>query len=444
MRDTFIADAGANRLVVFARCPKPGQAKTRLIPALGAEGAAGAQRDMTRHTLRWADELARGGGVEVEIRFTGGDHDVMGELFGPQRSYVPQGPADLGQRMVHALEDALAQGVRRVVIVGTDCPSLDASLTSDALARLATHDLVLGPATDGGYYLIGLSRRAPELFEGIAWGGDRVLADTLAAAGSLDLSHSMLPPLPDVDLPEDLVHWRRAAPPDPDMLAAGRISVVIPALNEAARLESTLAPLRQAANMELIVVDGGSRDGTLQQAEQSGCLAFRTLPGRARQMNAGAAAATGEILMFLHADTRLSAGFDGLVRAALADRRTSLAAFRLAIEGPGAALRTIAATANLRARWLGLPYGDQVLCCRANSFWAVGGFPDQPLLEDVTLVRRLKRRGRLAILPAAALTSPRRWKSRGPWRTTLLNQAIMAGYFAGVSPERLASWYGRS
>jgi uncharacterized protein len=430
-----------SRLIVFTRFPRTGQVKSRLIPALGAAGAAAVHTALTRHTLAWVAELAAADAIEIEVRFDGGDAGGMRALFGDW-NYIEQGPGDLGDRLARAVGAAFDAGRQRVVLVGTDCPGLTAELAASARDALDRHDLVLGPATDGGYYLVGLRRPDLDLFSGIGWGGDRVLADTLAAADRLGLNHALLPHLPDVDRPEDLVHWRRIEQPPP-VPHPDRISVVVPVRNEAAHLPAALSAMQDAVDVETIVVDGGSQDDSLEVARRAGCLAFSTAAGRAMQMNAGAAAATGAVLLFLHADTRLPHGFDRIVRAALADTRIAIGAFRLRFDRRGAVLDAIARAANWRARWLKLPYGDQALFCRTTAFWRVGGFPDWPLLEDVALVGRLRRVGRLAIAPADAITSARRYAAAGPWRTVLRNQAVLAGYWCGVAPPVLATWRRR-
>lgn len=219
------------------------------------------------------------------------------------------------------------------------------------------------------------------------------------------------------------------------------ISVIIPTLNEAANLAITLAPLRGIIGVEVVVADGGSLDGTGELAEVAGARVVATPPGRACQQNLGAAETTGEVLLFLHADTILPAGFAEAVRAALARPSVAAGAFRLRIGGEGKGLRLVERLANWRSRWFGMPYGDQGLFMRREIFVAVGGFPEQEIMEDFELVRRLRKRGKIAVLELAVLTSARRWQRLGVARTTLINQLVIMGYFLGVAPARLAGWY---
>jgi rSAM/selenodomain-associated transferase 2 len=225
---------------------------------------------------------------------------------------------------------------------------------------------------------------------------------------------------------------------------ADLLSVIIPTLNEADHIGPLLDQLGRVSDLEIIVVDGGSGDATVAAARRAGARVIETSPGRARQMNQGAAAARGRLLFFLHADSRLPRGFDNLIRQSLAAPGVSAAAFRLAIDAPGAGLRFVEFWANLRSRHLQMPYGDQGLGLTTARFRQAGGFPDLPIMEDFELVRRLRARGRIAILPAGIRTSPRRWRNLGVGRTTLINQTIVCAYLAGVSPQKLARIYRRS
>jgi uncharacterized protein len=196
------------RLIVFTRYPEAGKTKTRLIPALGADGAAQLQRQMTEHTIAQVRQLANQQLLSIDIRYGGGDRLSMQHWLGTDLSYQPQSNGDLGARMANAFEFAFADQCNRVVTIGTDCPDLDASKLAQAFEALYQHDLVLGPATDGGYYLIGLRRFVPELFVGVAWGTDTVFEQTMSIAQTLDLAVTCLGPLTDVDRPDDLPIWQ--------------------------------------------------------------------------------------------------------------------------------------------------------------------------------------------------------------------------------------------
>lgn len=219
------------------------------------------------------------------------------------------------------------------------------------------------------------------------------------------------------------------------------ISIIIPTYNETEQLAALLPELLLTPGSETLVVDGGSRDKTADTARALGATVLESHPNKAVQMNTGARAARGNILLFLHADTRLAAGFAEPVRAALSQPGIAAGAFRLVIDGKGLGLRVIEWLANLRATLLQMPYGDQALFVKAELFSEAGGFPDLPIMEDFELVRKLKRKGRIRILPLAATTSARRWEKFGVLQTTLINQVVILGYLLGVNPGKLAGWY---
>lgn len=187
-------------LIIFTRYPEPGKTKTRLISALGEEGAAKLQKQLTEFTVTEARKLA----VNLRVYFSGGSEGLMKTWLGENDQYYPQSNGDLGTRLITALQETFTEDVEKVVIIGIDCPELNADLISVAFEKLSETDLVLGKAADGGYYLIGLSRCLPELFQGINWGTDVVLQQTVKIAERMGLTISYLPVLNDIDTPEDL------------------------------------------------------------------------------------------------------------------------------------------------------------------------------------------------------------------------------------------------
>ncbi|MBD1873245.1 TIGR04283 family arsenosugar biosynthesis glycosyltransferase [Nodosilinea sp. FACHB-131] len=221
------------------------------------------------------------------------------------------------------------------------------------------------------------------------------------------------------------------------------ISVIIPTLNEARTLPQTLSTFSEVLGVEVVVVDGGSGDQTVAVAKGLGVQVIESAPGRSHQLNCGAAAASGPLLLFLHADTRLPEGFDRTIRQTLAQPGVVAGAFRLAIDGPGRGLRWVEWGVNLRSRLLQMPYGDQAIFLKAEIFHELGGFPDLPMMEDFELMRRLRKVGKVAIAPSAVVTSDRRWRTLGILRTTLVNQIMVVGYLLGVDPHKLARWYRR-
>ena len=220
------------------------------------------------------------------------------------------------------------------------------------------------------------------------------------------------------------------------------LSIVMPVLDEAAGVGDTLArlaPLRDRG-VEVIVVDGGSRDDTVALARAGADAVVEAPRGRARQMNAGAAVARGDVLLFLHADTWLPADADRIVLGAVA-AYARWGRFDVRITGRHPMLRVVAAAMNLRSRLTGIATGDQAIFVRRAVFEAVGGFPDQPLMEDVELSARLRCRWRPACLRARVHTSGRRWETRGVWRTILLMWRLRWRYWRGEPARSLAGDY---
>ncbi|MEB3181721.1 MAG: TIGR04282 family arsenosugar biosynthesis glycosyltransferase, partial [Nostocaceae cyanobacterium] len=197
-------------LIIFSRYPEPGKTKTRLIPALGAQGAANLQRQMTEYTLSQVRAIKNTLDISIEICFAGGNQQLMQDWLGSDLIYQEQGEGDLGCRMARSLALAFRNHAQQVVIIGTDCPSINTETIIQAFEQLQlNHDLVLGPAVDGGYYLIGLRRPIPELFININWGTAQVLSQTVNIAQRLQLSVAYLPEMADIDRPEDIPLWEQ-------------------------------------------------------------------------------------------------------------------------------------------------------------------------------------------------------------------------------------------
>ena len=438
-----LQDKNAPLVILFTRLPKPGLTKTRLIPALGPKGAADLQRRMTVHTLDLVQSAARRHGFALEVHYTGGEHADFQQWLGADLEYWQQAPGDLGARMAQAFASAFKRGCRSVVLIGTDCPQLDGNILGEAFSSLESKDLVLGPARDGGYYLVGLRRPCPELFHEITWGTATVLEETLFRAKDAGRSYCQLEMLSDVDRPEDLALWTAISKETAPCSGAERISVIIPTLNEAARIGVILGRVMDEPDVEAIIADGGSTDTTCAIAQGFGATVTRSLPGRGRQMNAGAEIATGTILLFLHADTLLPPGFSHSIRDALKQPDNVAGAFRFRVDKHSPLLAIVEWLTNIRSSAFHEPYGDQGLFLRASTFAEIGGFRAAPVLEDVIIVRALKRMGKIVILPESAVTSARRWQRLGILKTFLLHRGVIMAYAMGASPGTIAVWLNR-
>jgi uncharacterized protein len=394
---------------------------------------------MTERAVDRARHLGRRYRIGTTICFTGGTVEQMRQWLGSDLEIEPQSAGDLGQRLTAAVDEAFREAAR-VVVIGSDCPELTTEILVDAFAGLRTHDLVIGPAHDGGYYLIGLRVSRPELFRGIDWGGEQVFKQTMNAARALGLSVMKLPRLHDVDRPEDL-QWAASllpaagpAPGEPE------ISIIIPAVNEAEHIGKTIGSALSGAAVEVIVVDGGSRDGTAEVARRHGARVLDSARGRGIQMNAGAAAARGEVLLFLHADTRLPMGYLPHVRRMLSRPGTVAGAFALGIDSSNPLFRIHEAVANFRSRARQMPYGDQGIFLLRRTFESIGGVAPVALMEDLDLVRRLRRIGQIHIANGRIRTSPRRWLRFGLLKTSLLNQVLVIAHALGIEHQQLQEW----
>jgi rSAM/selenodomain-associated transferase 2 len=336
--------------------------------------------------------------------------------------------------MRNALFDAIDGGAEQAVLVGTDIPHLTADHLEDAFDALSRSDLVLGPSHDGGYWLVGL-RRKVDIFQGIQWGGAYVLNQTLAVAQKHGLSVNCIQTLTDMDTEADLKaglplkEWQRPY-----------LSVIIPTLNEERHIEAAIQSVR-FAECEIIVADGGSVDQTRVIAKDLGAKVITAIRGRAEQQNAGAAAADGKVLLFLHADTLLPDDFGEQVFVTLMAHQVVAGAFQFKTDYDHWGMRLIEKIVRLRSTLFQMPYGDQALFLPKNTFEKVGGFPSVSIAEDLYLVRRLSKLGRIALAPGAVVASARRWRNIGILRVTLINYVIAIGCLVGIDPQKLAPLY---
>jgi rSAM/selenodomain-associated transferase 2 len=223
------------------------------------------------------------------------------------------------------------------------------------------------------------------------------------------------------------------------------ISVVIPVLREQGLINGAIQRIRgltSGGTAEIIVVDGGTEAETLAVIRDDEVKRIASERGRGKQMNKGAAAAKGDVLLFLHVDTQLPPDALRRIIALMDETRFSAGAFDLGISALGLSYRIIEKAASLRSRLTGIPYGDQAIFIRRNYFMSLGGYKELPIMEDVNLMRRIRRGGgRIGFIREKVRTSARRWEKEGVVRCTCRNWIIMALYLLGVPPERLAAWY---
>lgn len=555
------SNAGREVILVFARLPEVGKCKTRLIPALGPEGAAELHTQMIRHTLKWAakatDSMCREMHIHVHSSsMTATEPPTSGEatseltradatllldatsslaaasqanspephfsgiekfkdLFAPvwescptqwtngetlpgraglaERSpkrkvaVAPQRPGDLGAKLLGALEQFREDGVNRVVVVGTDCPELDEKIAEQAFRRLDHHDVCFAPAYDGGYTLIAVRldiATAPlkSLFTSIDWGTENVLSQSIAAASHSQLRVALLNPMHDVDLPEDLPWWERAkrfskvnllsevetdwtVNADVDFEVSHRtldgvnsscasqsanppaLAIVIPTYGTESRLDEVIASTRQGVAEEhlpeVIVAASGDCSEVLAIAARNQVAFFQHSGTRGHGLNKAIEQVAGRRILMLHADTILPQGYEAAINECLEKPRVVAGAFRLQIESDRKAARWVEWLVSLRSRWWQQPYGDQGIFLDRRWLDDIGGIPDMTIMEDFELVRRLRKKGKIATCDQRVVTSARRWHRLGFLKTTIVNQLMIAGYYLGVAPDRLAQFYRR-
>ena len=466
-------------VAIFARAPVAGQVKTRLAGAVGAEGAARLASAFLRDT--WS-ALAALPWLRAVVATTG----PLGEAFADVEAW-DQGDGDLGRRIERMLQRGL-QEAPLALAIGADTPGLPSRLFDEARLVLASADAVIGPCSDGGFYLLGVRECPDGLLADLPWSQADTCACVETRLEERGYRVALLEPYFDVDRPEDLarlgqliadgsVDAQATAAVIADLREAQandgpRISVIIPTLNEAQRIGLRLTELAElggpggllgpsglpgsGAVAEVIVVDGGSSDDTVAivrafdsvgPSARAGPVApvrvIESAPGRARQMNAGAAAATGDVLVFLHADVGLPADATRWIKETLADSRNVAGAFRTwtVADDRQSWVAPLLHFADLRSRYSKLPYGDQALFVRADVFRRAGGFADLPLMEDLELSRRLRRQGRIRTVPARVRVSGRRFVARPVFYTLVVNVLPLL-FRLGVPAKTLVRVYG--
>ena len=452
MNSSFSLDSSPSQLAVFARYPEAGKCKTRLIPALGEEGASELHREMTELTFQWAESLHLQNSVRVAVHASGGTPERFQSAFELPDSWecLSQVEGDLGDKLKAVAEDALRQGIVKLLFVGTDCPQLDERVAKLTLRRLQDHDVCFVPATDGGYALLGLNLPrldshgwdsvCQSLFSGIDWGTHSVFETTIRKLlGTGVAKIGLQPALHDVDLPEDLWVWEQAK--TGDRAIPGRVSVVIPCRGTEQQLDSAL---RSADGAEKLVVGSDVQAETLLTCRDRDSHFLALAGARAEKMNRGAAEASCDHLLFLHADSELSDGFAEHVCELLGEEDCAAGAFHLRIDSDKRLARWVEFGVHLRCRLRGLPYGDQGIFVKQPMFQVAGGFPEQPIMEDYEFVKRVKRLGRVLLAEGTIKTSARRWHKLGFWRTTWINQWMVVAYRFGVPAEQLAEFYRRN
>ncbi|XP_041458696.1 uncharacterized protein LOC121410582 [Lytechinus variegatus] len=481
----------SEHVIVFTRYPEPGTTKTRLIPDLGEAAAATLQLCLTNHILEVLQLVqAKRPWVSVEIKYTGGSRKQVNYWLSSHRRrrlrcrWSEQTGLGLGERIVNAFHAAFARKKQRVILIGSDIPAIDADTICSTFDKLSlgTCNMILGPAKDGGYYLVGLSQNEGEesidlnplfMSSDIEWGTGKVLQQQRKVAQQCQVRLEILPRiLQDVDTIEDLVEIERSTGYTVDQIRTPFLSVIIPVFNEAPFIQQTLQNVTERCSfpdfLEIIVCDGGSEDNTQQLvtefAENNKRVPIKLvtgLKGRGRQLNKGAMFSKGDNFLFLHADTKLPQGFDASVVLTLSTPGVSAGAFEFSLDCNHCSesersefdyskifefeMKVLEWGTNMRAKRFELPYGDQALFMSRAIFKSVAMFPDYLIMEDYEMVCKLQGEGHIQIVEGKqAITSSRRYARHGYLMTVVLNSLIIMAYNLGIHPNALARlYYGR-
>ncbi len=446
-------------VVIMAKDPTVAPVKTRLRATAGEDAA----EDLYRAFIRDEIGALREAGLDAVVSlFPPGDGAAFREWLGTPVTTLPQNGADLGQRIISSLTEAMERTDGPVVTITSDVPDLPLDHVREAMARLEEVDAVLASSSDGGFHLIGLRRDAlsTDLFEGVPWSTGEAMAVVMGRLEDRGLSVAQVPPWYDVDDGDDLEAlsarlvseesraprtlqvlegWTPQQTPDP------WLSVVVPVLHEEEGIDRTLEhtiSIGRPGEMEVIVVDGDPEGSTLAAIRRDDVTGLTAQRGRGVQMNAGAARARGEVVLFLHADTLLPEGAPDLIRNALSRGGSDVGAFEVSYGEGGLVRRMMGKLGNFRARLRRVPYGEHGIFMTREAYQELGGFPDVPIMEDVEMMLRVKRSGReVVFVDRPVTTSVRRFQRVGFWRTNARNMAMLWLHRFGLPPEKLAMFY---
>lgn len=433
---------------IFAKPPVPGKVKTRLIPELGAENAARLARAMLADVWSAAASCSAvrpilAAAEPGEFPLTAAEDDIW-----------QQGHGDLGERLERILRRGL-EIAPAAMALGADSPLLSASHIEEALRVLENNDAAIGPCADGGFYLLALKCCPLGLLQNLPWSSPETFAATKERLQQNGFSVQIITPLFDVDTPEDLALLRsvgqkigscglstlqlmRQTAKNDRLL---RVSIIVPTLNEESELAATIRALENlSGDKEILIADGGSTDSTVAIAEQFQARVVHAPRGRGSQMHAAACQATGNVLWFVHADTKPPPGAIGEIERALRANDVMGGNFGLVFDGGSRAARQLTFVYPM-LRLLGLCYGDSGIFIRRDIYEQIGGFRSLALFEDVDLLRRMRRAGRFVHLPSRIVTSSRRFEQRNFTLMWLHWISLQVLYWCGVSPNWLASRY---
>lgn len=448
----MILDPHSSVLVIFCKRPAYGTGKQRIAAALGKSAARECSELLLAATLEDAREWR---GTVIISPADDGDSEWAAGLL-PGAEVIPQPAGTLGERLRAVERHIRAGGGRKIIFIGTDSPALSAAVLNKAADSLQEHDAVFIPARDGGVTLMAASKPWPDLSR-LPWETAKLGAALAAACRAEGFTIRLLPQSYDVDTVSDLqfaardiaadarpgrralYRWiERALPPAAD------ISVVVPVLDDLAALEGLLTKLASMDGIrETVVVDAGSDQQCQQLCEHHHAIYLTAEACRGRQLRLGAERCGGDILWFLHADSRPATDATDRIHQHLAAGQDG-GYFRFRFLGEHSVIkRLLEAGINLRTR-VGIPYGDQGLFFRREAYFQTGGFAATPLFEEVGLVRELRQKFRFSEVDAEIGVSPRRWERDGWLRRSMHNRYLAIAFMLGTPADKLVQGYQHS
>ncbi len=428
------------RLIIFLKYPEEGKVKTRLASSIGAHEATCVYKKLAEDTVSQVRPLA-GRFADIVIAYDPPEREaeIKEWIPGPFK-YVAQEGKNLGERLKKVVNASFFDGTERVIVIGSDCPGLDSLTVNRAFWSLLKKDVAIGPSEDGGYYLIGFNQaRHTALLDDIPWSTSQVLQHTLDKAEKMSVSAELLSEKFDVDTADDLKRMSQAI--HDHSCDALKISVIIPTLNEEKNIESTLINLtRQHHPHEIIVADGGSGDKTAKIASRYARV-VSSGRGRAIQMNKGASAATGDIFLFLHADTQLPNNALLKIEDVFKLGKKQSGRFRMSFGHRHPLLKLY----EYQTRFHLFSYGDQGFFVKRELFQEMNGFSADAAFEDIDFYWRLLKYEKPVIIKDSVVTSPRRFLQHGVIKQKFINISLAAMYYLGFQRSTIkrfqSAWY---
>lgn len=435
-------------IIIFTRVPIPGKTKTRMMPGLKPSECA----HLHRCFLYDIKEECQKADADIYVCYTPeGKKDSLVCILGSNKEYFAQIGTGLGEKMYHGIKNVLSRGYDACVLIGTDVPEIRKEHLQKAFCILESKDVVFGPTTDGGYFLVGMKTPQIKIFQKQSYGHNKVLKNTTKYLREQGITVGYVPKLSDMDVPKDLCSYRARMRIDKRLqqtktgqylMRTSKISIIVPIYNEEATITKMQEQLRPLKNKcEIIFVDGGSTDKTLELLDTE----FRILhskKGRQNQMNLGAKKSTGDILFFLHCDSELPKNPLSQIRYVMKDY--NVGCFGITFHSSNFFMWTCGIISNRRVKDRKVIFGDQGLFIDRDLFFEIGMFPDLPIMEDYQLSLTLKAKNeKLGMTRKRIVTSDRRFpqgtipKLKFMWKMNRLRKM----YRSDVDIKKIAMTY---